>query len=186
MVGGVLVIALGFAAWVAPFALTETSCWVARAGADGTPIYAPIPVPAGADSGGGSGHVELGLQPTDLGPVPRWPLTQIALGAVAAGWIVGGSNGSLDPRQPLSGSRRMARRPGLVLLPLDVVGSTWEEVQAGRVWPSWRSGRRRRLLPVGPDPVGIAVAAGGYFLYGTVSALYTLIYLLPFGAASLA
>ena len=66
MVGGVLVIALGFAAWVAPFAMTETSCWVARAGADGTPIYAPIPVPAGADSGSGSGQVELGLQPTDL------------------------------------------------------------------------------------------------------------------------
>ena len=66
VVGGVLVIALGVAAWVAPFALTETSCWVARAGADGTPIYAPIPVPAGADSGSGSGHVELGLRPTDL------------------------------------------------------------------------------------------------------------------------
>ena len=46
--------------------MTETSCWVARAGTDGTPIYAPIPVPAGADSGSGSGQVELGLQPTDL------------------------------------------------------------------------------------------------------------------------
>ena len=67
MVGGVLVIALGFAAWVAPFAMTETSCWVARAGADGTLIYARIPVPAGADGGGGSGQVELGLQPTDVG-----------------------------------------------------------------------------------------------------------------------
>ena len=67
MVGGVLVIALGFAAWVAPFALTETSCWVARAGADGSPIYAPIPVPVGADLGGGGGQFDLGLQPTDLG-----------------------------------------------------------------------------------------------------------------------
>ena len=62
-----LVIALGFAAWVAPFAMTETSCWVARAGADGTLIYAPIPVPDGADSGSGSGQVELGLEPTELG-----------------------------------------------------------------------------------------------------------------------
>jgi hypothetical protein len=54
VVAGVLVIALGFAAWVAPFATTGTSCWVARAGADGTLIYAPMPVPDGADSGSGS------------------------------------------------------------------------------------------------------------------------------------
>jgi hypothetical protein len=67
MVGGVLVVALGFAAWVAPFAMTETSCWVARVGSDGTPIYAPIPVPAGADFGAGGGHVELGVQPGEIG-----------------------------------------------------------------------------------------------------------------------
>jgi hypothetical protein len=67
IVGGVLVIALGFAAWVAPFAMTETSCWVARAGADGTPIYAPIPVPAGVDFDSGGGHAELGVQPGEIG-----------------------------------------------------------------------------------------------------------------------
>jgi hypothetical protein len=67
MVGGVLVIGLGFAAWVAPFAMTETSCWVARAGADGTTIYAPIPVPAGADFGSGGGHVELGVELDEIG-----------------------------------------------------------------------------------------------------------------------
>jgi hypothetical protein len=67
MVGGLLVVALGIAAWVAPFAMTETSCWVASAGADGRPVYAPIPVRAGADADAGGGQVELGLQPTDLG-----------------------------------------------------------------------------------------------------------------------
>lgn len=67
ILGGVLVIVLGFAAWVAPFALTETSCWVARAGADGTLIYAPIPVPAGADFGAGGGQGELGVRPDEIG-----------------------------------------------------------------------------------------------------------------------
>jgi hypothetical protein len=58
LVGGMLVIALGFAAWVAPFAMTETSCWVARAGVDGTLIYAPLPVPDDANSGSSSGRLE--------------------------------------------------------------------------------------------------------------------------------
>jgi hypothetical protein len=67
LVGGVLVVVLGFATWVAPFATTETSCWVARAGADGTLIYAPIPVPAGADFGAGGGGAELGIEPGEIG-----------------------------------------------------------------------------------------------------------------------
>lgn len=66
MVGGVLVVVLGLAAWVAPFALAQTSCWVARAGPDGTLIYALIPVPDDAGLGSGSGHVELGLDPADV------------------------------------------------------------------------------------------------------------------------
>jgi hypothetical protein len=66
MVGGLLVIALGFAAWVAPFALTETTCWVARAGPDGTLIYAPIPVPDNATSGSGGGSNELDLDPSEV------------------------------------------------------------------------------------------------------------------------
>ncbi|MEO8571301.1 MAG: hypothetical protein ABI553_06325 [Chloroflexota bacterium] len=65
VVGGVLVLVLGLAAWVAPFALTETSCWVARSGAGGGVVYAPIPVPAGMTSGSegsisGEGRLELG------------------------------------------------------------------------------------------------------------------------------
>ena len=67
LAGGVLIIVLGFAAWVAPFAMTVTSCWVARAGADVTPIYAPIPVPDGADFGAGGGHVDLGVEPDEIG-----------------------------------------------------------------------------------------------------------------------
>jgi hypothetical protein len=40
---GPLVVALGIAAWIAPFATGETVCWVARAGPDGKPVYAIIP-----------------------------------------------------------------------------------------------------------------------------------------------
>ena len=44
LLGGLLVIVLGVAAWVAPFALSETACWVARQASDGTVVYSPIPV----------------------------------------------------------------------------------------------------------------------------------------------
>ena len=110
MVVGVLVIVLGFAAWVAPFAMAETSCWVARAGADGTVIYSSIPIPAGADVGEGSGEVELGLEPTDIGSgcdggsltVQGAVLAAIfGIGAVAVAWLV-----STTPPAP------MARREG--------------------------------------------------------------------------
>ena len=44
MVGGVVVVLLGFAMWVAPYALTETTCWIARPGPDGSVVYTSIPV----------------------------------------------------------------------------------------------------------------------------------------------
>jgi hypothetical protein len=65
LVGGGLVIAFGFAAWLVPFALTETSCWVARTGADGMVVYAPLPLPAGAVAGTGGG-VNLVVDPTEI------------------------------------------------------------------------------------------------------------------------
>jgi len=55
-VGGVAVVLLGLAMWVAPYSLTETTCWVARPGPDGSVVYSPIPV---------TDTVTLG--PTDLG-----------------------------------------------------------------------------------------------------------------------
>ena len=61
-VGGVVVVLLGFAMWVAPFSLTETTCWVAETGADGaivsrqvpeteTQTLGPTEVAAGCDGG---------------------------------------------------------------------------------------------------------------------------------------
>ena len=43
LVGGLFVVGLGIAAWVSLFALTETTCWIARTGADGSVIHAEVP-----------------------------------------------------------------------------------------------------------------------------------------------
>ncbi len=40
-----VVVGLGIAAWVAPLALSETVCWIARLGPDGDPVYMIIPNP---------------------------------------------------------------------------------------------------------------------------------------------
>ena len=63
--GGVLIVVLGIAAWVAPFALTETRCWVARAGADGAVEYDDIPVPQQSMESG-SGEAGVAMNPGDL------------------------------------------------------------------------------------------------------------------------
>ncbi len=89
----------------------------------------------------------------------------IALGAVVAGWIVGGRMGRSIPGH-LLGLAAYGFVARLVLLPLGVAGSTWEDVQSGRA----------------SDLAGIVLAAGGYLLYGAVSGIYTLVFLLPFGA----
>jgi hypothetical protein len=43
-VGGVVVVVLGFAMWVASFTLTETVCWVAETGADGAVVVRQVPM----------------------------------------------------------------------------------------------------------------------------------------------
>ena len=54
----------------------------------------------------------------------------------------------------------------LVLLPLNVVGATWEDVVAGRT----------------SGALELVAAAILYLLYGLVSAIYVSVFLLPFGA----
>jgi hypothetical protein len=91
-------------------------------------------------------------------------VAQISFGAVVAGWIVGGRVGR-SLRGRLLGLVTYGVVAWLVVLPLNVAGSTWEGLRTGQV-----SG-----LP------GILVAAGGYLLYGLVSSLYAFVYLMPFG-----
>lgn len=66
VLGGIFVVVLGIAAWVAPFALTETSCWVARGGAGGAVVYDRTPVPENATGGSGGGEGQIQLNPGDL------------------------------------------------------------------------------------------------------------------------
>ncbi len=42
-IAGLLVVALGIAAWLVPFATSETVCWIAKAGPEGDPVYRLIP-----------------------------------------------------------------------------------------------------------------------------------------------
>jgi stage V sporulation protein SpoVS len=44
VLSGVLVVILGLGAWIAPFAMTQTSCWLARTGPGGEIVYSPVPV----------------------------------------------------------------------------------------------------------------------------------------------
>ena len=77
-VGGVAVIFLGLAMWVAPYALTETTCWVARPGPDGSIVYSSIPR---------TDTVTLG--PTDLGSGCDGGTISVQGAAIAAVFGVG-------------------------------------------------------------------------------------------------
>lgn len=102
VIAGVLVVLLGIGAWVAALAITEPSCWVARTAPDGSVVYAPIPIPAGADLGSSSGSVELDLEPGDLGKgCGGGQLTVQGAGVAAAlgiGAIAIATLGSMRPR----------------------------------------------------------------------------------------
>ena len=91
---------------------------------------------------------------------------EIALGAVVAGWVVGGRVGRSLPRHIL-GLVAYGFVGALVLLPLNVAGSTLGDVRAGRV----------------SGVLEVVEAMAGYLVYGLVSAAYIAVFLLPFGAA---
>jgi hypothetical protein len=63
-VGGLVVVLLGFAMWVAPFTATETTCWVSETGTDGAIVYRQVPAaetlgPVGVGAGCGGGVVTV-------------------------------------------------------------------------------------------------------------------------------
>jgi hypothetical protein len=95
----VLVVGLGIAAWVAPFALSETVCWIARSGPDGNLVYTIIQ---------DTGSVTLGLDDLasgcDGGSFTLQGLMLagvLAIGALAmAGLSRGSSRGALATRGP--------------------------------------------------------------------------------------
>ena len=92
-------------------------------------------------------------------------LAAIGLVAAAAGWIVGARVGrSVAGR--LIGLVAYGLVGYLLLLPLNVLGATWDDVATGRT----------------SSPVEVVAAAGLYLLYGLVSAIWVCAFLLPFGA----
>jgi hypothetical protein len=89
LLAGLLVIGLGIAAWIAPFATGETVCWIARAGPDGDPVYTIIPntdtlTSGPGDLGSGCGGGTFTLQGLMLGGV-LW------IGAVAVAGLASSS-----------------------------------------------------------------------------------------------
>jgi phosphotransferase system glucose/maltose/N-acetylglucosamine-specific IIC component len=42
VIGALAVVILGIGAWIVPFALSETSCWIARSGLGGTIVYSQV------------------------------------------------------------------------------------------------------------------------------------------------
>jgi len=92
--GGVLAVALAIAAWVAPFATSETVCWTAQRGADGNPVYTRIP---DTDTlGVGTGDLASGC---DSGAFTLEGLMLAGVFAIGALAIAGLAAGSADRRR---------------------------------------------------------------------------------------
>ncbi|MEA2577494.1 MAG: hypothetical protein QOD78_1082 [Chloroflexota bacterium] len=98
LLAGVLVIGLGFAAWIVPLATGETVCWIARPGPEGKPIYTIIPntdtlTSGPGDLGSGCGGGTFTLQGLMLGGV-LW------IGAVAVAGLATGSAPKAEDQDP--------------------------------------------------------------------------------------
>ncbi len=86
---GALVVAFGIAAWLTPFALSETQCWIAQTAGDGSIVYEYIPVTdtlPPSDLGGGCDGGAFTLQVLMVGSI-------FAIGALAVGILA-----TADPR----------------------------------------------------------------------------------------
>jgi hypothetical protein len=97
-VGGVAVVILGLAMWVAPYALAETTCWVARPGPDGSVVYTSIPVTdtvtlAPTDLGSGCDGGTITLQGAALGAV--FGIGAVAIALLASTTTRASNEGSL-------------------------------------------------------------------------------------------
>lgn len=86
-VAGLLVVAFGIAAWLVPFATSETVCWTARAGPDGHPVYTLIP-----DTGTISLQLDQIAGGCDGGAFTLQGLmvaAVLAVGALVMAWLAG-------------------------------------------------------------------------------------------------
>ena len=89
---------------------------------------------------------------------------EMALGAAAAGWIIGRRLGrSLS--DAIMGFLVFGLVAWLVVLPLNVAAGSVMDLQSGKV----------------ADAIGLLAAPAGYLLYGLVVGIYASVFLLPFG-----
>lgn len=88
--GGVFIVGLGIAAWIVPFVLAETVCWIARSGVDGATVYERVPnsdtmtLPLGVIAGGCDGG-SFTLEGLAVGGA-------LFVGAIAMAWLAAATN----------------------------------------------------------------------------------------------
>lgn len=93
------------------------------------------------------------------------PLTMVLIAAVAAGWIVGPRIGS-SIRSSSLGVIAYAGAAWLTFVPFAVVQGAWQRVQDGGA----------------ADPTAVVAAMVGLLAYASVSSIYIVPLLVPFGA----
>lgn len=90
--GAALVVGLAVAAWIAPFATSETVCWIAKPGPDGDPVYRLVP---------DTGSISLDLDDTAGGcDGGAFTLQGLMVGAVLAIGSLAMAGVSPDRRMP--------------------------------------------------------------------------------------
>lgn len=91
-VAGVLVLGLGVAAWIVPFALSETVCWIARTGPDGAAVYERVPLTDTITLG--PGMIAGGCDGGSLTPDGVAIGAILAVGAVGIAWLASARSGA--------------------------------------------------------------------------------------------
>lgn len=92
-IGGALVVGLGITAWIVPFMLSETVCWIARSRPDGSVAYERVPLTDTITLG--PGMVAGGCDGGSFTPEGLTVAAILAIGAVGIGWLVSVRSGAM-------------------------------------------------------------------------------------------
>jgi hypothetical protein len=92
-IGAALVLGLGITAWIVPFTLSETVCWLARTGPDGSLAYERVPLTDTITLG--PGMVAGGCDGGSFTPEGVTITAILAIGAVGIGWLASARSGAM-------------------------------------------------------------------------------------------